>query len=69
MTYLMSNLMYKPVLDETSVISVFGSGNMGFSLAVGFSKFFKVLFYNSSQEKPDPVCSDESVIITRTTSL
>lgn len=56
--------MYKPVLDETSVISVIGSGNMGFSLAVGFSKFFKVLFYNSSQEKPDPVCSDESVIIT-----
>lgn len=56
--------MYQPVLDENCVISIIGSGNMGISLAVAFSKFFKVLFYNSSQDKQDPVCNDDSVIIT-----
>jgi len=42
----MSNLMYKPVLDETSVISVIGSGNMGFSLALGFLNSLR--FYSTT---------------------
>ena len=46
LTYVMSNLMYKPVLDETSVISVIGSGNMGFSLALGFLNSLR--FYSTT---------------------
>lgn len=63
MIFMMSNQTYQPVLHESSVISVIGSGNLGLSLATGFSKFFKVLFYNSSQEKQDPIGNDDNVTI------